>query len=96
MKDLLALLRLLAVIEGISLLVLLFIAMPLKYYYGNPEVVSVVGMTHGILFMLFVAYSSFVGQRMTWSDKFLFLVVLSSMIPFGMFVMDRKLKAIAS
>ncbi len=85
--------RLVAVVEGLSLLVLFFIAMPLKYIYGMPEVVSVVGMIHGILFLVFIAFSSVLSQKKDWSDKFHFLVIISSMIPFATFYMDRKLKA---
>ncbi len=85
--------RLVAIVEGLSLLVLFFIAMPLKYYYGMPEVVSVVGLIHGILFLIFIAFSSVLSQKKGWSDKFHFLVIVSSMIPFATFYMDRKLKA---
>lgn len=94
MKDLISLLRFLAIIEGVSLLGLFFVAMPLKYFYGMPEAVSVVGMTHGILFLVFVGFALLVSQRKSWSDRFLTALVISSMIPFGMIVMDRKLKAI--
>ncbi len=95
MKDLVSILRLAAIIEGLSLLALLFIAMPLKYYYGNVEIVPIVGMTHGILFMLFVAFSFFVSHRKSWSDGFLALLVLSSTVPFATFAMDRKLKTLS-
>jgi len=66
--------------------------MPLKYYYGLPEAVSLVGMTHGLLFLGFVAFCLWVSQQKKWSDSFCMLVVLSSMIPFATFAMDRKLK----
>ena len=46
-------LRLLAYIEGISFIALLGVAMPLKYYYDKPEAVKIIGMAHGILFMLY-------------------------------------------
>jgi len=92
--NLINVLRLAAIVEGVSLLILLFIAMPLKYYFGNTEVVPVVGMTHGILFIVFVALSSFVCQQKDWSEKFFILVVLSSMVPFATFLMDRKLKSL--
>ena len=95
MKDLISVLRLAAIVEGLSLLTLLFIAMPLKYYYGNTEIVPVVGMTHGILFLVFLAISLFVSQRKAWSDGFWAMLVISSMIPFATFVMDRKLKTLS-
>ena len=95
MKDLVGVLRLLAIAEGLSLLVLLFIAMPLKYQYDNAEIMPIVGMTHGILFMVFVACAMLVSQRKEWSDKFFMLLVLSSIVPFATFFMDRKLKTLA-
>lgn len=95
MKDLLVLLRFVAIAEGLSLLVLLFIAMPLKYQFGNTEIVPLVGMTHGILFMVFLGFAMLVSQRKKWSDKFFMLLVLSSIIPFATFFMDRKLKKLA-
>lgn len=94
MKDLLVVLRCVAIAEGLSLLVLLFIAMPLKYQYGNTEIVPIVGMTHGILFMVFLACAMLVSQRKEWSEKFFMLLVLSSIIPFATFFMDRKLKSL--
>lgn len=95
MKDLVSILRIAAIIEGLSLLTLLFIAMPLKYQYGNMEIVPVVGMTHGILFLIFVALSAFVCHRKAWSDGFWALLIISSMVPFAGFFMDRKLKALS-
>ena len=94
-KNLIGYFRLLAMIEGISLLLLLFIAMPLKYVYAMPEAVSVVGMAHGILFLAFVGFGIWVSQQKQWSDGFFALVVLSSMIPFATFAMDRKLRTMS-
>ena len=93
MKNPIVLLRFLAIIEGVSLLTLLFIAMPLKYYFALPEAVTYVGWMHGILFMAFVFVAMNVSQRRDWSEGFLFMLVLSSMVPFGMVVMDRRIKA---
>lgn len=94
MKNLVSMLRLVAIVEGLSLLTLFFIAMPLKYQYGNTDIVPIVGMTHGILFMVFVAFALYVSQRKAWSDGFLALLILSSIVPFATFVMDRKLKTL--
>ncbi|HHJ80562.1 MAG TPA: DUF3817 domain-containing protein [Candidatus Tenderia electrophaga] len=84
--------RIISLIEGLSFLVLLFVAMPLKYYWGYPQAVSMVGMTHGLLFVAYVLVASMVGQRQGWSDRFMFMVVLAGMLPFGCFVLERKLK----
>ncbi len=94
MKNLISVLRIVAIVEGLSLLVLLFIAMPLKYQYGNMEIVPVVGMTHGMLFILFLACALFVSNQKAWSDKFFILLVASSIVPFATFFMDRKLKTL--
>ncbi len=84
--------RLISLIEGLSFLLLLFIAMPLKYYWGYPEAVSVVGKTHGMLFIAYVTLALIVYQRQQWSDRFMFGVMLAGMLPFGCFVLEQKLK----
>ncbi|RRO13547.1 DUF3817 domain-containing protein [Flavobacteriaceae bacterium 14752] len=76
--------------EGISLLVLLLVAMPLKYIWNNPTWVEVVGMIHGILFIAYVAWAIWVYMALKWSIKTLFITVLASIIPFGTFYIERK------
>ncbi len=87
-------LRYLALLEGISWLLLLFIAMPLKYMAGNPYPVKVVGMTHGLLFIAFVAALSIVLNRKTISTTLGAKVFVASFIPFGTFLVDGKLKRV--
>jgi integral membrane protein len=80
-------------IEGISFLVLVFIAMPLKYFAGQPLAVKVAGWIHGVLFIWFcwvLARARF-GGRLPWSLTF--LAFIASLLPFGPFVIDRKLEA---
>jgi integral membrane protein len=76
--------------EGISLLVLLFIAMPLKYIWDDPSWVKVVGMIHGVLFVAYVAWAIWIYLELKWSIKRLALVVLASIIPFGTFYVEKK------
>lgn len=80
--------RLIAFVEGISFLILLFIAMPLKYWAGIPMAVRVVGMAHGVLFVLFVVSLIDVMIRHRWSLLRSALIFLSSLIPFGTFAVD--------
>lgn len=80
--------------EGISYLVLLFIAMPLKYVWMFPLAVKIVGMIHGVLFMFYVALLAKAHMRYKWSWKFSALLFLASLLPFGTFYTDRKLKLI--
>lgn len=76
--------------EGISLLILIFLAMPLKYIWENPSWVRVVGMIHGVLFVAYVAWSIWLYIELKWSIKQLFLVILASIIPFGTFYVEKK------
>ncbi len=85
-------LRLIAFLEGISLLTLLFIAMPLKYMANLPLYTTIVGTIHGILFILYVVMAFNYSQEAKW--KFFnvtLLVLLSSVIPFGTFYIDHKI-----
>lgn len=84
--------RLIAVLEGISFLVLLLIAMPLKYMAGIPEAVSVVGALHGVLFVMYALWLAVVKFKYRWSFLKAGIAFIASFIPFGTFVLDRKLK----
>jgi len=85
-------LRLAGFIEGISFLVLLFIAMPLKYIAHIPEAVKIVGWMHGVLFIWFVIALLNVMATQKWKIGKSFLAFLSSLIPFGTFVLDGYLR----
>lgn len=83
--------RFVGLLEGISFLLLLGVAMPLKYLFDQPLAVRYVGMAHGILFLLLCLL-----LFLAWGDKKLSaknagLAFLASLLPFGPFVMDRKL-----
>ena len=85
-------LRIVAFLEGISLLVLVFIGMPLKYWLSNPATVKTMGPIHGILFLLFVVSAIGVAVEQNWSFKTTtWKVLLSSFIPFGTFYIDKKI-----
>ncbi|ALW83851.1 hypothetical protein AUC43_01270 [Hymenobacter sedentarius] len=84
-------LRLIAFLEGASLLVLLGIAMPLKYLAGQPTAVRYVGMAHGLLFILYVVLVIQVAMQQRWSLSKTALALLASVVPFGTFWADRRL-----
>jgi len=85
-------LRLIAFLEGISLLVLVFIAVPLKYLAHNPSWVKAIGPVHGILFLLFVFSTLKVGIEQQWSfRKITWKVLLACFIPFGTFYIDSAI-----
>ncbi len=85
-------LRYIGLYEGISYLVLLFIAMPLKYWAGIPEAVALVGALHGFLFVLFLLAVAHVMLARRWSIVWGMLAVIASLVPFGTFVLDRRLR----
>ena len=84
-------LRIVALAEGVSYLILLGIAMPLKYVWGDPSAVKVVGMIHGVLSMGLVLVLLLAHLEYRWKIEFSIQVFISSLIPFGAFWMDRKL-----
>ncbi|TDQ42705.1 DUF3817 domain-containing protein [Aureibacillus halotolerans] len=84
--------RLIGMIEGISFLMLLGIAMPLKYWANIPMAVTIVGSLHGLLFVLFVMAIANVAVVDRWRVSLIAGALLSSLIPFGPFVLDKKLK----
>lgn len=80
-------------VEGISYLVLLGIAMPLKYFAGYPKAVRITGSIHGALFVLFFAAVLEVAiKRSWWTGRFWGTAFFASLIPFGTFWFDKWLK----
>ena len=85
-------LRLIGFLEGISLLVLIGIAVPAKHMYGNPVLVKAIGPVHGVLFLLFVFNTLSVGVEYQWKFKTTtWKVLLACMVPFGTFYIDKKI-----
>jgi integral membrane protein len=84
--------RLVAIAEGISYLILLGIAMPLKYVAGMPLAVKYVGWAHGLLFVSFVLLLIQVWIAYKWSFGRVAWAFILSLLPFGTFVLDRQLK----
>ncbi len=85
-------LRIVGTLEGLSFLLLLFIAMPLKYMMGNPILVKYVGMGHGVLFVAFLVVLFIVCEKQKWSLSVFLMGLVASILPFGPFVFDAKLK----
>lgn len=84
--------RMTAIAEGISFIVLLFIAMPLKYMAGDPRAVLYVGWVHGLLFMIYILTLIIVAIKLEWKFKKTAFAFLASLMPFGTFIMDKSLK----
>ena len=86
----LKLLKPIALLEGISFLLILFVTMPLKYYYNQPEWNQHVGMAHGILFIAYIVLVLMAKFELKWNGKTTLICLLASVIPFGTFYVDRK------
>lgn len=84
-------LRLIGWLEGISFVLLLGVAMPLKYFAGEPGAVRVVGMAHGVLFLLYLLAAWHAHLEYRWPLKRTALLALASLLPFGPFVADRRI-----
>lgn len=88
------LVRLTGFVEGLSWLLLLFVAMPLKYALGYPMAVRVVGMAHGGLFMAFVLVLLRAHLELSWSMRRSTTLFLASLVPFGFVFVDRSLRSV--
>lgn len=84
-------LRLTGILEGLSFIILLAIAMPLKYIAGKPEMVSIVGMAHGVLFVLYILLTLVAKSQYPWSWKKIALLWVASVVPFGTLYADYKM-----
>ena len=84
--------RKLSLIEGLSLIILVLIAMPAKYHFAYVDSIWMVGMTHGILWLCYFVVSLVVSHQQNWSILFWLVVLFASITPFGCFFLDRKLK----
>lgn len=82
-----------AYVVGVGLLVLVLVAMPLKYFADQPLLVAIVGPIHGFLYMGYLALTADLGVKARWPVGKLLLVALAGTIPFVSFVAERKVTA---
>jgi integral membrane protein len=84
--------RAIALIEGVSYLLLLGVAMPLKYFAGFPQAVLAVGWAHGVLFVLYMVALAEVSLARRWRPLRILGAFVASLIPFGTFLLDARLR----
>ena len=82
--------RVVSFLEGTSYLLLLFVAVPIKYWMDDPQYVKLLGMPHGLLFVTYLVITLLIKSELKWSNKTLGVVMLASVIPFGTFYVDKK------
>jgi integral membrane protein len=84
-------LRILGFLEGVSLLLLIFVAVPLKYGSHDATLTKTLGPIHGALFLLFILNTLSVGVEQKWERTTTWKVIVACFIPFGTFYIDRKI-----
>ena len=82
--------RVISFLEGISYLLLLFIAVPIKYFGENETYVKMLGMPHGLLFIGYIILAIMLKYELEWKSKTFWMILAASVIPFGTFYIDRK------
>ena len=82
--------RVTAFLEGVSYILLLFVAVPIKYLLNEALYVKVLGMPHGILFILYILFSIIAKIKYNWSFRKFLVISISSLVPFGTFYIDKK------
>ena len=86
----LSVLRVVGFLEGASYILLLFFAMPLKYWAENEQYVKLLGMPHGALFIVYIFLVYLLRKQKKWHKKTLYILFAASIIPFGTFYVDKK------
>lgn len=82
--------RLTAFLEGVSYILLLFIAVPIKYLLNEALFVKILGMPHGILFILYILFSIIAKIKYNWNFRKFLVISIASLVPFGTFYIDKK------
>ena len=82
--------RIVAFLEGVSYILLLFIAVPIKYLLDDPTYVKLLGMPHGILFVGYIIFAIIGKNKFNWSYLKFFIISAASLVPFGTFYVDKK------
>lgn len=90
MKTTIGRLRVIGWLEGGSFLLLLGVAMPLKYIWGEPGMVRVVGMAHGVLFLAYIVAAGQAAVELRWKWRRTAAVMVASLLPAGPFVVDAR------
>ncbi len=82
--------RIVAFLEGVSYILLLFIAVPIKYWGGDEQWVKLFGLPHGLLFVGYIVFAYLLKDDEQWNKSEFFIVLVCSILPFGTFYIDWK------
>ena len=82
--------RIIALLEGVSYILLMTVGLFFKYELGDPTYVKLLGMPHGILFVTYIIFAFLIKENEDWGVKDFGIVLLASILPFGTFYIDKK------
>jgi len=82
--------RIIALLEGVSYILLMTVGLYFKYQLGDPTFVKLLGMPHGLLFVAYLILAFLIKEDEKWKAKDFGVIMAASIIPFGTFYMDRK------
>jgi integral membrane protein len=82
--------RIAAWVTGVGLMVLVVVAMPLKYIFGQPELVAIVGVAHGFLYMIYIVCTLLLAERCRWRPLDALLILIAGTVPVASFVAERR------
>jgi integral membrane protein len=85
--------RVMAWVTGTGLVILVFVAMPLKYFFGQPMLVSIVGMLHGFFYMAYIVCTLVLAERCRWRPLDALVILLCGTIPLASFFAERRVTA---
>jgi integral membrane protein len=85
--------RVAAWVTGIGLVILVFVAMPLKYFFGQPMLVAIVGMAHGFLYMAYIVITLLLAERCRWRPFDALVILVAGTIPLASFFAERRVTA---
>ena len=85
--------RVAAWVTGIGLVILVFVAMPLKYFFGQPLLVAIVGMAHGFLYMAYIVITLLLAERCRWRPVDALVILVAGTIPLASFFAERRVTA---
>ena len=88
--DSISIFKTISFLEGMSYILLLFVAVPIKHLADNSTFVKALGMPHGVLFMLYILMALFIRSKMKWDIKTTLIVLIASLLPFGTFYVNKK------
>ena len=85
--------RVAAWVTGIGLVILVFVAMPLKYFFGQPLLVASGGMAHGFLYMAYIVITLLLAERCRWRPVDALVILVAGTIPLASFFAERRVTA---